>query len=230
LTFAKPIEKETTELSTERRDADVQAFIEPQGTEVDMFRSGQGRRKFDLREASDEPLGWDESPATRPARRKLDLREVSDALSPDHDMRFILVSANTAAVMAATQWRPARPASSACTVLVSKEVTRAVVQQARLEAARRKQAKAQAEREIVEAARGLMVVNAVYQQLQYELRYETFSTDLERKAKEVGSYAEHQVGPATERYGRAIKAYLADASGEELRDLAIKNGFLHLLR
>ena len=134
--FTRAIEKETTELSTERRDANVRAFIEPQGTVEYMSYSAQGRQK-------------------------LDLREVSDKLSTDHDMRFILlVSSGTAA-------------TASCSVLVSKEIARAVVQQVRLEAARRKQARAQAEREVIEAAQVLIVVKVRCQQLEYELEYET---------------------------------------------------------
>jgi hypothetical protein len=85
-------------------------------------------------------------------------------------------------------------------------------------------------KELIAAARDLVVAKATYEALEYELQNYTLTADMQRKAQELQSYAGRTLQPAMARFQRAMRNYGLTSSPGELHDLALENGFSSLLR
>ena len=84
--------------------------------------------------------------------------------------------------------------------------------------------------DLVRAAQHLLAVKATYAALEYDLKYKTLTSDIERKANDLQRYVTTTLLPATTQYGTAIESFLTTSSAEELYDLSLRYGFSSLLR
>lgn len=90
--------------------------------------------------------------------------------------------------------------------------------------------KAKLEKEIVECAHKFRKVKSKYKSMEYDLKYKTLSSNLNSKAEELQRYAQTEYTPIAYKFSSLLSTY-ADRNGSAaLRDLAVKNDFLDLLR
>jgi hypothetical protein len=84
--------------------------------------------------------------------------------------------------------------------------------------------------ELLAAARDLLAAQATYKAREYDLKNNTPTADIQRKAEELQRFITMILVPATTRYGTAVENFLAVSSAEELYDLSLRYGFSSLLR
>lgn len=109
----------------------------------------------------------------------------------------------------------------------------------RRQLAKYKKRKAKREREekkqelanrFVESGIRFGIVSSRLRQMRYELKYRTLSSQIQSKAREISKYVDDVYVPALDEFGYYLDRYIEKYGIDEARDLAIKNGFLHLLK
>ncbi len=84
--------------------------------------------------------------------------------------------------------------------------------------------------EILNLAPKLIAAQLKFSQMKYDLNNNTTSDKVYEKAASASNYAEYTIAPMLNNFGNLISEYIARYGDEKLRDLAIKNGFLQLIR
>lgn len=81
----------------------------------------------------------------------------------------------------------------------------------------------------VESGIRFATISDVYRQMNYDLKYRTLSSQIQSKADEIARYTENTFLPAADEFGYYLNKYIEKYGIYEARNLAIKNGFLHVL-
>jgi len=86
------------------------------------------------------------------------------------------------------------------------------------------------DQEIVEYARKFRAVKTKYEAMEYELNYKTVSSELNTKAVALKNYYLQEYMPTAKNFSSLLSTYNNRNGGAALRDLAVKNDFLDLMR
>lgn len=82
---------------------------------------------------------------------------------------------------------------------------------------------------LIKAAERYRECRSYYNQLEYELRYKTLSTDIPQKAQELKKYLDEKYVPAYIEFGGLVEKYGNKYGAVNLRDFAITNDFFDLI-
>lgn len=85
------------------------------------------------------------------------------------------------------------------------------------------------EKKILQAVQEYRAAKNIYDFMEYNLKYRTYSSEIYKKAEELQKYAVDVLLPKFQRFGILIKTYAKFYGVMALRDFAIKGGFLDLL-
>ena len=74
------------------------------------------------------------------------------------------------------------------------------------------------------------IISDMYRQMNYDLKYRTLSSQIQFKANEIDRYTDDVFMPAADEFGYYLNKYIEKYGIKKARDLAIKNGFLHVFK